>query len=121
MWFPFVWSRFIWSLAVSLRAGALKHTMISGVRFPNCCGAMTGLAIAVIRNMTGTCRPGKRRSGMIPNNRTVRNASKAGLPTVVPRRYTCFARSPQPGARQPETLQEMGHGWFRCGHAAAIA
>jgi hypothetical protein len=37
---------FAWSRAVSLRVGALKHTMISRVPFPNCRGGVIGLAIA---------------------------------------------------------------------------
>ena len=37
---------FAWSRAVSLRVGALKHTMISRVPFPNCRSGVIGLAIA---------------------------------------------------------------------------
>ena len=37
---------FAWSRAVSLRVGALKHTMISRVPFPSCRSGVIGLAIA---------------------------------------------------------------------------
>jgi hypothetical protein len=35
-----------WSRAVSLRVGALKHTTIDRVPFPDCRGGVIGLAIA---------------------------------------------------------------------------
>jgi hypothetical protein len=37
---------FAWSRAVSLGVGALKHTMISRLPFPNCRSGVIGLAIA---------------------------------------------------------------------------
>jgi hypothetical protein len=37
---------FAWSRTVSLGVGALKHTMIRRVPFPNCRSGVTGLAIA---------------------------------------------------------------------------
>jgi hypothetical protein len=44
------------SRAVSLRVGALKHTTISRVPFPNCRSSVIGLAIAGNPENDGTCR-----------------------------------------------------------------
>jgi hypothetical protein len=46
------------------RTEAYQHTMISRVPFPNCRSGVIGLTIAGNPKMTGTCRPGKRRSGI---------------------------------------------------------
>ena len=63
---------FAWSRAVSLRVGALKHTMISRVPFPNCRSGVIGLAIAGNPENDGHLSPWQEAVGheIIPDTHT---------------------------------------------------